>query len=175
MIAVHSHALAREPKPGNSYHPLTPNLQIINASHKSTVQLILCPLTPKYYEYTSQRMIFVIFAHANLRERETFSITCEFRSFYQTNCLSCGLQLMWATLMGGGTLFVRFSHDGLMSFTSPCCHANVAQLCSSLNKTRGVALLWRCGACLSRTEGHQAVTEPRCPHHQLLSRNQLRH
>ena len=43
------------------------------------------------------------------------------------------------------------------------CHANVAQLWSSLSKTRGVASLWRYGVCLSRAEGHPAVTDPRFP------------
>ena len=46
---------------------------------------------------------------------------------------------------------------------TPYCHANVAQLWSSLSKTGGVASLWRYGVCLSRAEGHPAVTDPRFP------------
>ena len=46
---------------------------------------------------------------------------------------------------------------------TPYCHAHVAQLWSSLSKTRGVASLWRCAVCLSRAEGHPAVTDPRFP------------
>ena len=44
-------------------------------------------------------------------------------------------------------------------------HTNVAQLWSSLSKTRGVASLWRYGVCLSRAEGHPGVTDPRFPPH----------
>ena len=58
-------------------------------------------------------------------------------------------------------------HDGPMSLgiwrVTPYCHANVAQLWSSLSKTRDVASLWRYGVCLSRAEGHPAVTDPRFP------------
>ena len=54
----------------------------------------------------------------------------------------------------GGTVSERFLHDGPMSLAiwraTPYCHTNVAQLWSSLSKTRGVASLWRCGVCLSR-------------------------
>ena len=46
---------------------------------------------------------------------------------------------------------------------TPYCHANVAQLRPSLSKTRGVASRWRYGVCLSRAEGHPAVTDPRFP------------
>ena len=46
---------------------------------------------------------------------------------------------------------------------TPYCHANVAQLCSSLIKTRDVASLWRYGVCLSLAEGHPAATEPQLP------------
>ena len=57
-------------------------------------------------------------------------------------------------LLMGVTAFLRFLHDGAMSFgicrASPYCHANVAQPWSSLRKTRGVAFLWGYGACLSR-------------------------
>ena len=38
-----------------------------------------------------------------------------------------------------------------------------ASLWSSLSKTRGVAFFWRHGVCVSRAEGHQAVTDPRVP------------
>ena len=56
---------------------------------------------------------------------------------------------VWMLLMGrmplGGTVCARFWHDGPMSFAicraTPCCHANVAQLWSSLSKTRGVVSL----------------------------------
>ena len=52
----------------------------------------------------------------------------------------------------GVFVFERFLHDGPMSFAicraTPYCHANVAQLRSSLSKTRGVASLWRYGVCL---------------------------
>ena len=52
------------------------------------------------------------------------------------------------------------------------CHANVAQLWSSLSETSGVAFLWQYVACLSRAKVHQAVTDPRFPPillpHQLL-------
>ena len=66
-----------------------------------------------------------------------------------------------------GTVSERFLHDGPMSLAiwraTPYCHANVAQLWSSLSKTRGVASLWRYGVCLPRAEGHPAVTDPRFP------------
>ena len=59
---------------------------------------------------------------------------------------------------------MRVWHDSPVSLAicgaSLYCHANVAQLWSSLNKTRGVAFLWRYSVCLSCTEGHQAVTDP---------------
>ena len=70
--------------------------------------------------------------------------------------------------MGGGTAFVRLLCDGPMSFAicgvSPYCHANGARsFGSSLYKTRGVTFLWRYGACLSSTEGHQPVMDPWFP------------
>ena len=48
--------------------------------------------------------------------------------------------------MGGGTVSERLLHDGPMSLAiwgaTPYCRANVAQLWSTLSKTRGVASLW---------------------------------
>ena len=44
---------------------------------------------------------------------------------------------------------------------SPYCHANVAQLWSSLSRTRGFTILWRYGVCRSCAKEHQAVTDPR--------------
>ena len=71
---------------------------------------------------------------------------------------------------GGGTAFVRLLCDGPMSFAicgvSPYCHANGArsfEIPLIKQDTRGVTFLWRYGACLSGTEGHQPVMDPRFP------------
>ena len=75
---------------------------------------------------------------------------------------------------------MRFLHDGQISFAicgaSPCSHAKVVQLWSSLNKTRGVTFLWWYVLCLSCTEGHLAIMDlrfrPCCPPpHQLLPKH----
>ena len=60
--------------------------------------------------------------------------------------------LLLGDAVGGGTVFVRFLHDGPMSLAicrlSPYCLANVMQDWYSLSQTRGVAFLWRYGAFL---------------------------
>ena len=84
------------------------------------------------------------------------------------------MQLMGGLHWLGGRAFVRFCMAVRLFAicrASPYCHANVAQLWSSLNKTRGVTLLWRYSACLSRTEGHQAVTDPFAPPHPVPAIN----
>ena len=67
----------------------------------------------------------------------------------------------------GGTVFERLLHDCPMSFAicraTPYCHANAAQLWSSLSKTRGVASLWRHGACLSHAKGPICHRSPAPP------------
>ena len=50
-------------------------------------------------------------------------------------------------------IFVHILHDGPMSLAicraPPHCQANIAQLWSSLGKSRGFAFLWRHGVCQS--------------------------
>ena len=66
-----------------------------------------------------------------------------------------------------GNGFCALLHDGPMLFAicgaTLYCHANMAQLWSSLSKTRGVASLRRYGVHLSRAKAHQVVTDLRVP------------
>ena len=54
----------------------------------------------------------------------------------------------------GAMVLCAFRMTVRCCWASPYCQAYIAQLWSSLSKTRGVAFLWRCSVCLS------AVTNP---------------